>query len=603
MTISDYNEYIKNYLENDNTKSAVMLTASWGAGKSYYIREELVPFVKEKLNKMCVCVSLYGLKNIDEVSKALYLEVRFGKFDKNNEKHTTTKVIGKTIVKGVASFFGINLDMDDSSLQELYDSVDLSGKLIILEDIERSGIDIIQILGYVSNLVEQDGVKVLLVANEQEFLPRELPKDNNTVNGKIQEAIDTITDREIPLTVKAKEYLRKKEKTVNDIILFETNKHDALKNIISSYFENKVAQCLLEEIYINTIIDTMKEVESDNLRAVLYACQKTLDIITICRNELDCDFIKSMFGGIIAYACRLKKGENVKWESDITSPANLGTAMFPLYRVCYQYMNSHYLYLDELIQTQDSYLRQKKLKEVENDFNKYFCVLRNYYYNSEEDVSKAVTHIKNLLSVKDSVSFSEYGALANYLIAVRDCISNTLDVDECKRLMLKNISEYDVDPSAESDIMYSNGIALDTEEQANELATFKEKLIYEINTKKERIFQNNSIDDMRKFIIYADSNKSKFTGKGGFLKEIDIDDFIDSLKKCNAKTISDVHRIFLEIYAPVNIGEFMSADKDNLVVLKRELETLRDSFDEYDKIQKKQIGWFIGSLKNIIQKL
>lgn len=81
MTISDYNEYIKNYLENDNTKSAVMLTASWGAGKSYYIREELVPFVKEKLNKMCVCVSLYGLKNIDEVSKALYLEVRFGKFD------------------------------------------------------------------------------------------------------------------------------------------------------------------------------------------------------------------------------------------------------------------------------------------------------------------------------------------------------------------------------------------------------------------------------------------------------------------------------------------------------------------------------------------
>lgn len=603
MTISEYNEYIKNYLENDNTKSAVMLTAPWGAGKSYYIREELIPFVKNKLGKMCVCISLYGLKNIDEVSKALYLEVRFGKFDRNNEKHTTTKVIGKTIVKGVASFFGINLDMDDSSLQELYDSVDLSGKLIILEDIERSDIDIIQILGYVNNLVEQDGVKVLLVANEQEFLSRESHKHNNTEEKKIQKAVDSITDRELPLTIKAKEYLRKKEKTVNDTIPFETNKHEALKNIISLYFENKVAQCLLEEIYINAIINTMKEVESDNLRAILYACQKTLDIITICGNELDCDFIKSMLGGIIAYACRLKKGENVRWESDITSPMKLGTAKFPLYRVCYQYMNSHYLYLDELIQTQDSYLRQKKLKEVENDFNKHFCVLRNYYYNSEEDVSNAVTHIKNLLSMKDGVSFSEYGALANYLIAVRDCISNTSDVDECKQLMLKNISEYDVDQSVESDIMYSNGIALDTEEQANELAAFKEKLVYEINTKKERIFQNNSIDDMKKFIIYADSNKSKFTGKGGFLKEIDIDDFIDSLKKCNAKTISDVRRIFLEIYAPVNIGEFLSADKDNLVVLKRELETLRDSFDGYDKIQKKQIGWFIGSLENIIQKL
>ena len=53
----------------------------------------------------------------------------------------------------------------------------------------------------------------------------------------------------------------------------------------------------------------------------------------------------------------------------------------------------------------------------------------------------------------------------------------------------------------------------------------------------------------------------------------------------------------------MNIGEFMSADKDNLVGLKRELETLRDSFAGYDKVQKKQIGWFIGNLGNIIQKL
>lgn len=600
MTISNYNEYIRNYLENDKTKSAIMLTAPWGAGKSYYIREELIPFVKNKLGKMCVCISLYGLKNIDEVSKALYLEVRFGKFDRNNEKHTTTKVIGKTIVKGVASFFGINLDMDDSSLQELYDSVDLSGKLIILEDIERSDIDIIQILGYVNNLVEQDGVKVLLVANEQEFLSGEIPKDNNTVNGKIQEAIDTITDREIPLTVKAKEYLRKKEKTINDTIIFEADKHEALKIIISSFFTKDIAQFLTDASYIKDIINVMWSVKSDNLRAVIFACQKISDIIKACGMDLDRNFIKFMLCSTIAYACRLKKGESVRWESDINSPVNLGTATFPLYWVCYEYINSHCLKLDKLIEAQKSYLRQKKLEEVENDFNKYFCVLRNYYYNSEEDVSNAVTQIKNLLSVKDCVSFSEYGALANYLIAVRDCISNTSDVDECKQLMLKNIRESEVDPSVESDIMYSNGIALDTEEQANELSAFKEDLV---NTKKEKIILYNSVDDMKKLIAYADSNKSKFTGEGGFVKDIDMDDFVDSLKKCNAKTIADVRCIFLEIYAPMNIGEFMSADKDNLVGLKRELETLRDSFDGYDKIQKKQIGWFIRSLENIIQKL
>ncbi len=603
MTISEYNEYIKNYLENDNTKSAVMLTAPWGAGKSYYIREELVPFVKEKLNKMCVCISLYGLKNIDEVSKALYLEVRFGKFDRNNEKHTTTKVIGKTIVKGVASFFGINLDMDDSSLQELYDSVDLSGKFIILEDIERSDIDIIQILGYVSNLVEQDGVKVLLVANEQEFLSRESHKHNNTEEKKIQKAVDSITDREDPLTVEAQEYLRKKEKTINDTITFEADKHEALKIIISSFFTKDIAQFLTDASYIKDIINVMWSVKSDNLRAVIFVCQKISDIIKACETVLDRNFIKFILCSTIAYACRLKKGESVRWESDINSPVNLGTATFPLYWVCYEYINSHYLKLDKLVEAQESYLRQKKLEETESDFNNYIDVLRSYYYNTEENVSNAVAQIKNLLSVKDGVSFSEYGALANYLIAVRDCISNTSDVDECKQLMLKNIRESEVDPGVESDIMYSDGIALDTEEKANELSAFKEELINEINTKKGKIFRDNSVDDMKKFIANADSNKSKFTGKGGFVKDVDMDDFVDSLKKCNAKTISDVCRIFLEIYAPMNIGEFMSADKDNLIGLKRKLESLRDSFDGYDKIQKKQIGWFIGKLGNIIQKL
>ena len=40
----------------------------------------------------------------------------------------------------------------------------------IPEDLERSSIDIIEVLGFVNNLVEQDGVKVLLVANEEEII-------------------------------------------------------------------------------------------------------------------------------------------------------------------------------------------------------------------------------------------------------------------------------------------------------------------------------------------------------------------------------------------------------------------------------------------------
>lgn len=74
----------------------------------------------------------------------------------------------------MTSFFGVDLSVSEKDLNNLYSSVDLTGKLIVLEDVERSSIDIKEILGYVNSLVEQDGVKVLLVANEQEIYKYEV---------------------------------------------------------------------------------------------------------------------------------------------------------------------------------------------------------------------------------------------------------------------------------------------------------------------------------------------------------------------------------------------------------------------------------------------
>ena len=34
MDTKELNEYIKNYLDNDKTQRAIMLTAPWGSGKS-----------------------------------------------------------------------------------------------------------------------------------------------------------------------------------------------------------------------------------------------------------------------------------------------------------------------------------------------------------------------------------------------------------------------------------------------------------------------------------------------------------------------------------------------------------------------------------------
>ena len=46
----------------------------------------------------------------------------------------------------------------------------------------------------------------------------------------------------------------------------------------------------------------------------------------------------------------------------------------------------------------------------------------------------------------------------------------------------------------------------------------------------------------------------------------------------------------------------MFEDKTNLELLKAKLNELENAFDGYDKIQKKQIAWFINNLEEILQK-
>lgn len=603
MTTNEYNSYIKNYLENDKTQSAIMLTAPWGTGKSYYIRNDLSRFLEE--NKLSYAiVSAYGLSSIADINKELFLEIKFQKTKKQckwlatfGKTIATGAVgIGKTLLKNIAHI-DIDFDLSEPNYKKLYDLVNLKDKLIIFEDIERSSVDIIEFLGYVNSLVEQDGVKVLLVANEQEFL-KTSDSDSQLSNQRDKNKEPSYTPRSI-------EYLRKKEKTISDTIIFEIDKKEALRSIIKLFFADNLSETLITEENIVDIINVMSVVKSDNLRAVMFACQKTSDIIKVFDGELDQNFVRFLLCSIIAYSCRIKSGKNTKWKNDEISPSELGTATFPLYRVCYDYINSQRLNSIKLADAQKSYLRQKKFESDKNEFNKYFAELKSFYDNTETNVSSAVAGIKELLSKNEGVEVSEYGMLANYLIAVRECIANESDVDECKRLMLKNVQGIGSNSNIEHDLMYHNGVELETADQRKELAEFKKELLESIKSKKKEEFftMDNSDKKVENFIDYAYSHKDEIIGNGSFVREINVQNFVDFLKNCTAQEIGSIRGVFLSIYASVNIGEFMSGDKENLELLKDELLKLKNNYTGFDKIQKKQIEWFIGNLEEIIQKL
>lgn len=237
MTTTELNKYIKHYLEKDKTHTAIMLTGEWGSGKTYYVENVLTPFLQEDGKNRCVVISLYGLETVSDISKSIYMELRMKALDKESEVWSAGKLIAKTVVKGAAGLFGIDVSMSEDDLQKLYSSVDLSGKLLVFEDLERSGIEVVKLLGYVNNLVERDGIKVLLVANENEIL-RKAPETFNFNFTKLRP--DRSQGKEEEKTGESisecvQNYLKIKEKTISDTIYFESDYCEAVKKY-SSYF-------------------------------------------------------------------------------------------------------------------------------------------------------------------------------------------------------------------------------------------------------------------------------------------------------------------------------------------------------------------------------
>lgn len=378
----EYNLYIENYLNNDRTKSAIMLTAQWGMGKSYYIQNSLIPHLERDGNKKCVVVSLYGLNDIKEISKAIYLEMRVKRLDNKGEKYEAGKIVAKTILKNGLSMAGIDLSIKEEDLEKLYTSVDLTGKLIILEDLERSSISIKQVLGYVNNLVEQDGVKVLLIANENEI------KETTVITTKNSKGEDVT---KWAYTAETEEYLKIKEKTVSDTIIYLCDYDAAIKNILEMFSDDNINRCLEEKdgrgnvIIIREINNVMADIGIYNLRSLIFACQKTVDIFANYKDSLDIAFFTHVFLGNLAFSLRLKNNDDLKW-TEKTNPNVLGTSQYPLHKFCYDYIKYQELDISVIKSEQETFL-EKKEYEKKTTRSKYSIEHTLRFFNAKTSCS------------------------------------------------------------------------------------------------------------------------------------------------------------------------------------------------------------------------
>ncbi len=334
-------ESIEEYIRKPYTDYAVMINGEWGSGKTHFWNNKLrkrIEVIKNKAGKpyKTIYISLYGINSIEEISKKIFLETNpvITKTLKKFAEHTDGNVIPEYVKTGVdiANLYGtMQVDGGRIDFAKMFTTDD---KVLCFDDLERANIDIIDILGYINNFVEHDGIKTILICNEKELAIKF--KNNNIemktliatlmlekeTKGKKTELVDTIEE---PVANKLEEkvesifdranaYERIKEKLVGECFEYIPEYSYILSGMIMRYDYNKPFEKFLK-MEIGTIINTFNKTNTRNLRVLKHALndfERVYDNVTKEYPTVSNDMLRTLLIFTIAISFEIKVGNVVK---------------------------------------------------------------------------------------------------------------------------------------------------------------------------------------------------------------------------------------------------------------------------------------------------
>ena len=287
--MEDLVESILDYVRADYTDYAIMINGEWGSGKTYFWNHK----VKNKIESLringkrytTIYMSLYGISNLEEISKKIFIETT-QLMDKNMKKYMNTtgqSTIPEYAKTGLdmANLFGVTQNGDKVDYAQFFSTDD---KILCFDDLERANVDVIDILGYINNFVEHDHIKTIIICNEKELSTKlknsnlemktfiatyildkegDLTKTDLPMVEKIRDKIEYVFD-------KANDYERIKEKLIGETFEYQPEFTYIINGILMRY-ENEPE--LIRFLRENTgyIISTFNKSGTRNLRILKHA--------------------------------------------------------------------------------------------------------------------------------------------------------------------------------------------------------------------------------------------------------------------------------------------------------------------------------------------
>ena len=175
-------EAVLNYLVRKNVNHGIMLTGKWGCGKTFYWKNVLEPRIKAK-DLFPLYVSVNGLTSSEAVARKILMGLAKVKSKGIVSEKVTTVLeniaaVANTVMdyigtacEAVKKAVGLGTDLLNVDLKAdcILDIFDFSGYVICIDDVERYGGEMEELMGFCNNLLEHRKAHLVFIANEEKM--------------------------------------------------------------------------------------------------------------------------------------------------------------------------------------------------------------------------------------------------------------------------------------------------------------------------------------------------------------------------------------------------------------------------------------------------
>ncbi len=244
-------EEIKQFIDGKEYGGALLLTGSWGCGKTHLINKVICE-LNNGAEYLLVIVSLFGVDSVSSLNQKVKEAVLYAQVNKSKSQVSMGRIRGlaNQITSALSEYSKIAKGINTALSINFYDFIHIERKVqciqngeatekqlvLIFDDLERCKIGTVDLLGAINAYSEGKHIKTILIADEEKM--------------------------------REKEYSEFKEKLISRTIKFSSNYSDVIATIIADYNETYPGYQAFLSNYLSTINQVFEESKTENLRSI-----------------------------------------------------------------------------------------------------------------------------------------------------------------------------------------------------------------------------------------------------------------------------------------------------------------------------------------------